>query len=80
MALYAEADPTSAGSVDRRRLLAEALAELVADGLVKRAARDDDGQPPLPRYVDRVTTPQARGRPARGHSGTPTWGGQPNVG
>ena len=39
MALYAEADPMSAGSVDRRRLLAEALAELVADGLVKRAAR-----------------------------------------
>ena len=58
MALYAEADPMSAGSVDRRRLLAEALAELVADGLVKRAARDDDGQPPLPRYVDRVTTPK----------------------
>jgi len=56
--LHDAADPTSVGSVRRRRLLAEALAELVAAGVITRSVGDDGGRPPLPRYVDRVTTPK----------------------
>jgi Protein of unknown function C-terminus (DUF2399) len=56
--LHDVADPASAGSVERRRLLAEALAELVAAGVITRSVADDGGRPPLPRHVDRVTAPK----------------------
>jgi hypothetical protein len=62
--LLERADPASAGSIDRRRLLAEALDELVEAGVVTRSASTDGGRPPLPRHVDRVTTP-AKAAPAR---------------
>jgi len=56
-ALHNAAEPESAGSVDRRRLLAEAVAELVAAGVVTRSVGDDGGLPPLPLHVDRVPAP-----------------------
>jgi hypothetical protein len=55
--LLEQADPASAGSIDRRRLLAEALDELVEAGVVIRSAGDHGGRPPLPRHVDRVAAP-----------------------
>lgn len=63
--LLEEADPASAGSVERRRLLAEALDELVEAGVVTRSAGSDGGRPPLPRHVDRVTAPDPAPPPRR---------------
>lgn len=60
---FAEADPTSAGSVDRRRRLAAALAELAAAGTLTPSRATDDGDPPLPQSV--ALTRTAPARPAR---------------
>lgn len=62
-----QADPATAGSVERRRLLADALSELVAAGLVTPSAGiDRTGHPPLPRHVDRVAAGSAP--PGRSHA------------
>jgi hypothetical protein len=61
--LFVEVDHGPGSSVDRRRRLADDLAELVAAGLVTPARTlDDTRQPPLPRFVERVVE---RARPGR---------------
>lgn len=63
-ALFAKADPGLQGSVDRRRYLAEDLAELAAAGLVVPAkSTDGSRQPPLPKFVTRPA-PQKPPAPA----------------
>lgn len=64
--LHDVADRASVGSVDRRRLLAEALAELAAAGLVTLSVTLDGERPPLPLFVDRVVAP----RPSRARRAT----------
>lgn len=63
---FAEADPASAGTVHARGRLADALDELVADGVLTATRATDDGVPPLPRQVrlTRAPGPPARERPA----------------
>lgn len=50
-AAFLRADPTMVGSVDARRNLAGALAELAAAGVLEPTGRTDDGVPPLPNSV-----------------------------
>ncbi|WP_226367721.1 hypothetical protein [Pseudonocardia sp. ICBG162] len=50
-AAFLQADPTMVGSVDARRNLAGALAELAAAGVLEPTDRTDDGVPPLPNSV-----------------------------
>lgn len=55
---FTEAVPSAHGSVDARRLLAEAIAELAAAGELVPSQAADDGTPPLPRSV-KLTRPAA---------------------
>jgi hypothetical protein len=62
--LFDRADPTSAGSAQRRQLLLEALEELVDAGIISTFQPIDDGfRPSLPRSITRVVltaAPSAR--------------------
>lgn len=53
---FTEAVPSAQGSVDARRMLADAIAELAAAGELVPSRAADDGTPPLPRSV-KLTRP-----------------------
>lgn len=61
---FAEAVPSAQGSVDARRMLAEAVAELASSGVLVPSAATDDGTPPLPRSVRLVRETAAAPVPA----------------
>lgn len=62
---FTEAVPSSHGSVDARRMLADAITELAAAGELVPSRATDDGLPPLPRSVKltRSATTPAEARP-----------------
>ncbi|MEQ3550349.1 hypothetical protein WIS52_07695 [Pseudonocardia nematodicida] len=51
---FAEAVPSAAGSVDARRMLADAIGELAGAGVLTPSRATDEGRPPLPRSVKLV--------------------------
>jgi hypothetical protein len=64
--LFDRADPTSAGSAQRRQLLLDALQELVDAGIIGRFRPVDDGlRPSLPLSIRRVTPASAPTAPKR---------------
>lgn len=60
---FAEADPSTSGSPERRRMLAEVLDELSAAGVLRPSGTVEPGTPPLPTQVTLLRPEQPARRP-----------------